>query len=225
MGDPVVMETWTKSDPNLRFHKIGINYGDVEVNGKTNNKKSRQILKEVTKHVGQLVRDNRQFFEHTISYGQDRYEFNTSVNPWGKGGPGAHSEFYNASCFIKSWTTGSAGEKSNHAPDERFDIGPDEWFNLRPYYMDEVWGHFEGFVLFDYSDPENIKVRTSWLEQAILKKRQEQQGKVPSLFTLAKQASDKYRLGLPTNTVRTTDTYKRKRDINDVEVTVHGYVF
>jgi len=239
----MAMETgpWTKSDPNLRFHKIKINKNwmsyaeedDIEegidkfltVDGSSS--KSRQILVELTKHVGRLIRDNRQFFTiKDLSDGNGKnYSFDTNINPWGKNGPHAPGKHFFAIVRIDSWSSASYPEEEEDLSQERLYIGPNEWFNLESGYFDEVWDYFKGTVLFDYSDPGNIKIRTSWLEQAILKWRQEQQGRVPSLFTLAKQASDKYRLGLPTNTVRTTDTYKRKRDINDVQVTVQGYVF
>jgi len=233
----MVMETGpsTKPDPNLRFHKIEIHkspHGLLKVDGsgyieKNDRKKYRQILKELIKHVGQLIRDNKQFFEYSKLYGETHYIFETFVNPWGNRGPDAHRKNYYAVCYISSFSTESAGEKIRYP--SRFDIGPDEWFQLYEYFFNRTWDFFMGHVLFDYTDPDNIKVRTSWLEQAILKKRQEEQGKVPSLFTMATQALNTSRQKIPTNVkkavVRTTDTFKRKRDINDVQVTVQGYVF
>ena len=224
----MAMETgpWTKSEPNLRFHHVGIWFSRLYIDKPHDQRHKFFVL--ITKHVGQLIRDNRDFFvvkEYRKYHDKIRnYSFKTNINAWGQDGPEKFTDKYMLK-YVRLNSISSATPSSSgfYSPDERFYIGPDEWLGLKNFGI--FWEDFQGTVLFDYSDPDNIKIRTSWLEQAILKWRQEKQGKVPSLFTLAKKASDTYRLGIPTNTVRTTDTYKRKRDPSDVQVTVQGYVF
>ena len=221
------METgpWTKSDPNLRFRHVNIWFDRLWTD--VPHEKRHNLFVAITKHVGQLIRDNRDFFV-VKKYNPDdktlNYSFQTKTNPWGQGGPERFTDKHELKYVtLKSISSKFPRFSDFYSFDERFYIGPDEWLGLKNFGI--FWEDFQGTVLFDYSDPDNIKIRTSWLEQAILKWRQEKQGKVPSLFTLAKKASDTYRLGIPTNTVRTTDTYKRKRDPSDVQVTVQGYVF